>query len=161
MSTPSELATLLGIGIVGQSKQHIWGIAPLTLAQPGQVSLVNRQNTANEIALSNASAIVLEIPFSSESVRKPQLISPDPDKAIDRIRKILSNEQPQHCELISSRALVDRRSKIDASVQISSGCVVAEEVVIEKTTYLHPNVVVERGVRIGSNTVIHSNVVIH
>ena len=171
-----EIATFLGARLVGDGHCEINGLGTLRGASPGELSFLSNKTYLDQLAKSQASAIILEEQFADRSTAN-LLVSEQPYVHFARASSLFAaTPEPtpgiHPSAVVASGAAVPRSASIGPQVVIESGASVGEETVIEAGCFigrgasvgnrcrLHNRVSLYHHVRIGDNVIIHSGAVI-
>lgn len=172
----ASIAEIIGATVQGDSNIEIYGIAPINLAQKGQITFLDNASYKRYLASTNASAVILAEQFASEC-NITALIVRDPYLSYAKAANLFVQKKMSD-SIVHPSALIDPTAKISSSATIGANCVIGPEVCIgdntiieancyvgELTTignncYLAPQVTIYKTTTIGNNVTIHSGVVI-
>ncbi|WP_204152089.1 UDP-3-O-(3-hydroxymyristoyl)glucosamine N-acyltransferase [Leptolyngbya sp. CCY15150] len=143
---------------------EISGVAAIDEAQPGQLSYIEGETFAAQIATTQASALILPMNEALQAAADARQLAwvsvPQPRLAF--AQAIALFYQP-----FKPAPGIHPSAVIDPSVQLGEGVSIGAHVVIQAGVRLgdgvciHPNVVVYPGVQIGDRSLLHANCVIH
>jgi len=170
----SEIATLVGGKLVGDTDPEITGVSPLDRAGPSELSLLAQARYLPYFRGTRAGAVLL----TSENVGEPgydgaRIVVPDVHRALAIVLPHLYPEKRPApgihptaviaesavlgdgvtvgpYAVIGDGARLGERVRVGAHVVIGAGCELGDDVV------LHPHVTLYDGVRIGARTIVHS-----
>lgn len=174
--TLGELAALLDVELRGDASLQVDGLATLRTASLGKVSFLSNPRYANQLASTQASAVILDAAFV-DSCATAQLISTSPyvtyAKASQLFAPPLALTSGIHpSAYVDPSAVIDDDVSIGAFVTIAAGVHIAKGCVIAAGCHigarsrlgqdcrLFANVSVYHDVIIGDRAVLHSSVVI-
>ncbi|HEY9814577.1 MAG TPA: UDP-3-O-(3-hydroxymyristoyl)glucosamine N-acyltransferase [Candidatus Obscuribacterales bacterium] len=143
---------------------EISGVAAIDEAQPGQLSYIEGETFAAQIATTQASALILPMNEALQAAADARQLAwvsvPQPRLAF--AQAIALFYQP-----FKPAPGIHPSAVIDPSVQLGEGVSIGAHVVLQAGVRLgdgvciHPNVVVYPGVQIGDRSLLHANCVIH
>jgi UDP-3-O-[3-hydroxymyristoyl] glucosamine N-acyltransferase len=171
--TPSAqaLAKALGGELHGSPEslaKPLARIAPLQIAQPGDLAFLAHPKYAGELAQTEASAIILgaqslaAAQAAAGADRRAFIVAADPYLYFARATqwwKALhhaANNEP----LVHPSAVIHSSAQVHASAQVGALCVVGAGASVGAHTVLHPRVTIEPGCHIGERCIVHSGAVI-
>jgi len=174
--TLSQLAERFGLGLHGDGQTTIAGVGTLARAGAGALSFLANPRYRSELAITQASAVVLR-PGDAEASPVPCLIASDPYVAFARIAALFDPRQPPaagtHASAVidpSARIAADAhigafvsigaRSVVEAGAIVGAGCVIGEDCAIGAGSELVARVTLVTRVRIGQRVLIHPGAVL-
>jgi UDP-3-O-[3-hydroxymyristoyl] glucosamine N-acyltransferase len=176
--TLEELASELGLPLVGDGRAEVTGVASVRSAQAGDLVFVEDPKNLSQALASKATAVIAGPFAASQAHSKPVLIAAEPRLAFARAAAWLPTEQERLVMGTHPSAVVHPAAKLAKNVSveegavirenveigegttIGAGCVVGPEVKIGQDCRLHPNVTVYPCVRLGDRVVIHAGAVL-
>lgn len=155
-ATLGELSQVSGARLEGDSDCKINVVNTLKLAKEGEISFLSNRHYANQLAKTNASAVILA---EDDLVNCPtnSLVSDTPYLAYAKIANYLYPRVKYSCSIDSS-AVIGLSCDIDDSSCISANVVIGNNVVIGANTYIGPGCVIEDNVTIASDCSLVANV---
>lgn len=174
--TLGELAAALSARLHGDGETCISGVATLASAGPGTLSFLANRRYRPQLAMTRASAVVLDDEFLAECP-VAALVMSNPYLGFARAATML-NPRPASPAGVHPRAVVDPLARVHPNAWIGPGavlergatigdgvfvgphCLIGEDVTIGEHCRLVANVTLCRGVRIGKRALIHPGVVI-
>lgn len=174
--TLSELAEKIGAKLQGDGRIIINSAAPVSKAQPGDITFIANQKYLKHLKETNASAIVLD--FDTECDELAVLRHDNPYLAFSHIIDMLYDDRPKVDLGIDATAVVDNSASIDETAAVGplchikdnskigkgtilvSGVFIGSEVSIGANCIIYPGVKIMDGTIIGDNVIIHSSTVI-
>lgn len=154
----SELATITGARVEGDSEIEIGGAAGLDDAKAGEVTFLANPRYTPRVNETQASAIYLAEEAKIER-KIPVLRAKDPYLAYTRALRLFHPE-PTIEPAIHPSAVVDSTARVAADVWIGACAVIGSGVEIAAGVQIHPNATIYNNVSIGKDCVIHSGVAI-
>jgi UDP-3-O-[3-hydroxymyristoyl] glucosamine N-acyltransferase len=174
--TLNKIAQLIGASIKGGSEIEIEinDVAPLWLAQEGQLSFLHEKAYLSKVKNSKASAIITFMELETDI---PQLIVKNTRKAMTVILDDMFPEKSAQTGIskmtdIAADVVLGKDLCIESFVKIGSGSKIGNNVVIQSNvtigehcevgdgTVLKSGVVITNSITVGKNTVINSGTVI-
>lgn len=171
----SEIASRLGVEVVGDGERMIEGIRPLDAAGPEHLSFLHNPKYADQASSSRAGAIL--VARGTELSGRDLLVcdqpylavakaltffhpSPSPDPGVHPSAVVADDLELAEGASVGPLVVVGRGVAIGRGSVIGPGCVIGDEVRIGDDCLLHPRVVVERGCRVGDRCILQAGVVI-
>ena len=159
------LATLvetLGGTLHGDAQTLIHGLAPLQLAQPGQLSFLSNLRYRAQLATSQAACVIVGMDMQHEALaRGACIVCQDPYVYFARVTQIWRRaHHPAEPPGVHASAVVDASAIVDSTARIGPLCVVEAGAQIGAATVLKSRVTVGEGCSIGERCLIHSGAVI-
>jgi UDP-3-O-[3-hydroxymyristoyl] glucosamine N-acyltransferase len=174
--TLDELAGLLDAKLIGDGQCEIHGLGTLANAGVGQLSFLSNPAYIDQLAGTQASAVIIEEKFAS-SCPANKLIAHDPYVCFARATRLFDTT-PSAAPGIHPSAVIDPSARLAASVsvganavieanvsigegsQIGAGAVIGQHCVLGANCKLYSSVTLYHGVKLGANVIIHSGAVI-
>ncbi|MGB3514879.1 MAG: UDP-3-O-(3-hydroxymyristoyl)glucosamine N-acyltransferase [Elainellaceae cyanobacterium] len=160
----SQIAQHLQSQHTAAQDPEISGVAAIDEAQPGQLSYIEGEAFAAQLATTQASALILPMNEALQAAADARQLAwvsvPQPRLAF--AQAIALFYQP-----FKPAPGIHPSAVIDPSVQLGEGVSIGAHVVLQAGVRLgdgvciHPNVVVYPGVQIGDRSLLHANCVIH
>jgi UDP-3-O-[3-hydroxymyristoyl] glucosamine N-acyltransferase len=171
----SELASKLGVDVVGDEDLEITGVRPLDTAQAEHLSFLHNPKYVDEARASGAGVILVADPELLPG--RNLLVCPEPYLTLAHALEIFHPvEKPApgvHASaVVADDVVLGNGASVGPLVSaaagvtigggsvIGAGCVLGPGVEIGEDCILHPRVVVEEGCRIGDRCIVHSGTVI-
>ncbi len=177
-ATLATLASLVEGRLIGDGSVEVLGAATLLDADCGDITLVDKNEKAEQLAATRARAAVVPCGFRPECLTMPAIEVKDVHKAFTLIVMHLRPPRVQRPVGISTLAHVSPTAKIAADVHVHPGATIGDDAEIgagstihcgahvmagcrlaERVT-LYPNVVLYENTRVGADTIIHSGSVV-
>jgi UDP-3-O-[3-hydroxymyristoyl] glucosamine N-acyltransferase len=157
--TVRELAELVQGTVLGDGDAVIHAARPLGEAQTGEITFLETDKHASQLAASPASAAVVSatMPFASKSLIQVA----DPLMAFVTIVQRLHAKRARPPHGVDPLASIDPSAQIGEASAIDPFVRVAAGAVIGKRCRLHSGVVVGEDCRLGDDVVLHPNVVLY
>lgn len=149
----SELAEYLGGRIEGDDVE-VWRLAPITEAQPGDLTFLANPKYTPFIKTTQASAIIVADSFDPISL--PSLRVPDPYFAFARALQLLCPAEPRP-KGIHPTSIIGRRCRLGSDVSIGAYSVIGDDCQLGDGVTIYPHCTLYRGVTVGDGTTIHAN----
>ncbi len=176
MISLGELASQLGVELVGDGSCNITAVATLQTAASGQVSFLANSRYRRYLVSTQASAVILR-PEDGDAYPGNALVSANPYLTYARAATLLNpqTKQAAGCHpsaVVEVTAIIDSTAAIAANcyigadtnigpgAQIGPGCAIGQGVTIGADSRLAANVSIADGVEIGRRVLIHSGVVV-
>lgn len=157
--TVAQIADYLSAEVVGDESLKITSIAPLNSAETGALSFCAQTKFVKQIALSNASAVLVK-EKDLHWVKKTAIVVDDPYLAFAKITQWFDWRAPIVPGTASS-AVISISSYIADSAQICHGVVIGENCRISANCYIGPNTVIGSNCIIGDNTRLEANTTLY
>ncbi|MEH6588821.1 MAG: UDP-3-O-(3-hydroxymyristoyl)glucosamine N-acyltransferase [Halioglobus sp.] len=154
-----ELATKLGLALVGRADRSIASLAPLSLAGPDSLSFMSSDKHLKELAKTSAGAVIVR-PDYADQCPVDYLLSDDPYLSFAKATKLFDNS-PVAPEGIHSSAIVSSDAQVDSSASLGPNVVVEPGAVIGPNVTLAANVYIGHGSVIGAGSRLMSSVVVY
>jgi UDP-3-O-[3-hydroxymyristoyl] glucosamine N-acyltransferase len=171
-----KIAEFLGGNLTGSRETEISSVAALEYAQTGEISFLEKTDSASRVFDTKASCLLVSEDFNAE-VYCPVIRIKNPKLAFAKVAGILHPPKKRAPEIHKS-AVVAESAKIGKNVfigafvcigensaigdgtQIRAGAKIGDGVRLGKSCAIHPNVFIEDGCTLGDNVVLHAGVVI-
>jgi len=160
--TLGAIVEALGGRLLGSPETVVSGLAPLQVAQPGQISFLSQARYQSHLASSLASCVIVSPAFEVQVAQRPSaIITDDPYWYFARLTQLWKRTlaRPSGPKIHSS-AVIDPDARIDEDAVIGPLCVVERGAEIGSGTWLKSRVTVGEGCKIGARCLVHSGVVI-
>lgn len=170
-----ELARELGLEYRGDGARLLAGIAPLSSAQPQQLSFLANPKFKAQLAETQAGALILHPDWQGDW-RGDCLLADNPYQAyaratalfdpLDKPRAgihpsaVVLSDKIHKTASIGANCVIEEGVEIGEGVVISHGTVVGRDCKIADYCYLHANVTLYHDVHVGRETALHSGVVV-
>ena len=167
MPTAIELAEQFQVSLVGDGSLVLHGLAPLELAQSGQISFLSnplyRQQASNSAAggliVNKADLDFLQANPGSHSTQCVYFVSNNPYASFARMAQYFARASaPVYTPSIHPSAAIDASVSIPASCHIGPFVQIGPGVKLGERVVLLGNISVARNSNIGSDTLIYPNV---
>jgi UDP-3-O-[3-hydroxymyristoyl] glucosamine N-acyltransferase len=171
-----KIAEIVDGILTGSPETEISGVAALENAQTGEISFLEKTDSASRVFDTKASCLLVAEDFNAE-IYCPIIRVKNPKLAFAKVAEILHPPKKRQAEIHNS-AVIAESAKIGADVfigafvcigenseigdgtQIRAGAKVGDGVRVGENCILHPNVFIEDGCTIGNNVILHAGVVI-
>lgn len=157
--TLAQLAELLDAKLIGDGQCEITGLATLQNAGSGQLSFLSNPSYADQLASSQASAILIDEKFL-DSCPSSKLVTAMPYVAFARATQLF-DESPQPVPGIHDAASVAASAVIGRNVSIEANAVVSGNVTLGDDVVIGAGCYVGEGASLGAGCVLHSNVTLY
>ncbi len=155
-ATLGELSKVSGARLEGDPDCEINVVNTLKMAKKGEISFLSNRHYANQLASTNASAVIL----AEEDLNNcptNSLVSDTPYLTYAKVANYLY-PSAKHAPSIDKSAVIGSNCEIDDSSCISANVVIGNNVVIGANTFIGPGCVIEDDVRISDNCSLIANV---
>ena len=156
--TVSELATELGVELIGAGDGLLDGVATLEHASNTQLSFLANPAYRPKLASTHAGAVIVS-PQDAGNCIRPALVADNPYAVWAKALRFLYPAKKVSAG-IADTAVIDPSASVDASAAIGHHCVIGADCVIGPGAEIGPQSVVESGVEIGAHTRLVANVFI-
>ncbi len=154
-----QAAELIGAEIDGDDGIEITGIAPLSEAGPGQLSLFMLPRYAEALRRTRAAAIITG-PDAVRPDGKTFLRTTDPRAAWARMIRAF-HPLPAPRRGISPAAHIDPSAEVSEEAFVGAGAVIGGRSRIEAGAQIMPGAIIGEDCRVGEGTTIHSGAVLY
>ena len=159
--TLGQLASKLGLKLLGDETKLLTGLSTLNEASNTEVTFLSRPSYLKQLPTTKAAAVILSEEFS-EACPSNSLISNDPYLSYAKATHIFKELiHPSEEPVISGLADISSNSNIGNEVSIGSHSVISDGVVIEKGVFIGSGVFIGKNSRIKKNSRINANVSIY
>ncbi len=165
-ASAAQIVQALGGQLIGSPAVAIDRIAPLTTAQQGDIAFLSHARYASELAITQASCVILQESFAVQSDALIQrggacIVTPQPYLYFAKLTQWWrSQTQPAWSPGIHPTAVVHPAAQVHESASIGSLCVVESHAKIGAHTRLASRVSVGERCVIGERCIVHPGVVI-
>lgn len=150
--TLENIASLLGVGFIGDANFPVLGINEIHVVEPGDIVFVDHPKYY-EKALNSAATIVLINKEVACPEGKALLISDDPFRDFNKLTKHFN-------PFIASKVSISETAIIGKNTIIQPNVFIGNNVSIGNDCVIHPNVTIYDNTVIGNNVTIHANTVL-
>jgi UDP-3-O-[3-hydroxymyristoyl] glucosamine N-acyltransferase len=155
--TLGELTRHVDGTLKGNPEVRICGVAPLSDAEPDQISFVGDRRSAKAAPHCRAAALIVDASFPD--LDRPLLITANPYLAFARIAQLFA-ERPELPPGIHPSAFVGPRVRLGSEVRIGPLASIEEGSSIGRGTCIYGSAYVGRGVCVGDQCMIYPGVTI-
>ncbi|HEX5697682.1 MAG TPA: UDP-3-O-(3-hydroxymyristoyl)glucosamine N-acyltransferase [Rhodoferax sp.] len=157
-----SIVEALGGELHGDANLLIEGLAPLESALAGQLSFINHAKYQSQLAVSNASCVIVSPQFQAlAGTRGACIVTDQPYLYFARLTQLWKKTLPASTgPLVHPSAVVDPQAQVHPSARIGALCVVEAGAVIGAQTVLKSRVTLGEGCVVGERCIIHPGVVI-
>jgi len=153
-----EISIELNCDLVGDSETEITGVAPIEMAQSGQLTFLSNKKYRRYLATTNASTIILQN-ADDLPAGKSAIISSDPyltfGQAMNLLHPSFTPERSVH-----PSAVISPSARIGQNISVGPFSVIGDNVIIGENVSILPHCVIYPDVQIGNDALIHSHCVI-
>lgn len=155
----SQIAKHISARIIGDDTASISGVSSITVAKPGDLTVLKSAAFSRFLPKTKASAVIVT---EADAVNCPvtALVVKNPELAFVRALQFLF-PTPKSFSGIHPTAIVAKTAVVDPTASIGAHCVIGDNVVIGKNTTLFPHVCVDRDAVIGTDCMIYSHVTLY
>jgi len=150
-----QIAELVGGEVVGDADVMIERVAPITRAQPGEITFVSNSRYTPYARSTKASAIIVAPDL--KNLRRNLIVTPNPYLAYQKTVGVLMEEKRERVVGIHPAAVVARTATIGKEPEIGPCVVIEDGAEIGDRVTIRPGVFIGRGVTVGDETEIQSN----
>jgi UDP-3-O-[3-hydroxymyristoyl] glucosamine N-acyltransferase len=154
----SELAKILRCSLVGEAALEITGIAPIEIAQPGDLTFFSNSKYKRFLVSTQASAVILQTPEHLPTGLSA-LISDNPYLTFAQALEVFYQRNTEKAE-ISPQAMIAPTAKLGSNVAIGPFTLIEDRVSIGDNVVISSHCVLEKNVIVGGESIIHSHSVI-
>jgi UDP-3-O-[3-hydroxymyristoyl] glucosamine N-acyltransferase len=147
--------------IVGDPDVEISGAAALFDAGPGEVTLADKNEKAERLAATGASAAVVPSGFPLAAMTMPAIVVEDVHRAFTALVTHFRPPRPRHRSGIHRLAAISPTARLGADVDVHAGVTIGDEVEIGAGSTIHPGAQVMAGCKIGQQVTIYPNAVLY
>lgn len=162
----AQIADRIGADVVGDGAVMVANVAPLDLAGPQDLTFLDNEKYAKQLADTKASVCILADKHRSKLPSGVVgLIVSEPYRAYTQVARWFYPEaaRPQtlvETNLISPAAIVDETARLEDGVTVDPGAVIGPRVEIGSGSRIGANTVIGADVRIGRDCSIAANVTV-
>jgi len=157
VATLREVAEIVDGVVVGDENLQVARIAPINVAQPGDLTFIANPKYLAGLKDSRASAVIVAPGVDAGAM--PAIVCKNPYLAFAKALTFLQVRRPASAGVIPG-ATVAASARLGADVTIHPGCVIGERVRIGRGTIIYPNTVLYDDVSIGEDCIVHAGVVV-
>ena len=150
-----EIASRLGLELIGDNLCQISGIGTLLNAVAGELSFLSNPSYRGQLEKTEASAVILEEKYAKFSPTNV-LISKNPYLSFADATNLFKPKCKKNTG-IHETAVIDRSAIVDSSVSIGPHAVVEANASISRGSVIGPNCFIGEDVVVGENCRLHSN----
>jgi len=156
--TVAELASELGVELIGDGRGLLEGVGTLEHASSTQLSFFANPAYRSKLSSTNAGAVIVS-PQDAGNCTRPALVADNPYAVWAKALRFLypATKSPAG---IANTAVIDPSASIDASASVGHHCVIGANCVIGPGAEIGPGSVLEEGAKIGAHTRLVANVFI-
>lgn len=174
--TLGEIATFLGVKLVGDEDCQIHGLGTLGSAGPGQLSFLSNKSYLDQLASSKASAIILEESLADRVSTNLLLseqpyvsfahasalfaVKPESEPGVHETAQIAADVQVPASVSIGPYAVIESGVSVGEETFVGAGCFIGKDSSIGSRCHLYNNVTLYHGSQLGDNVIAHAGVVI-
>ena len=151
-----EIASKLGLELVGDNLCQISGIGTLLNAVSGELSFLSNPTYRGQLEKTKASAVIVEEKYA-EFCPTNVLVSQNPYLSFANATNLFKPNFNKNTGIHESAVIADSAS-IDKTVSIAPNVVVEANAIISKGSVIGPNCYIGEGVVVGKNCHLQSNV---
>ncbi len=159
--TLAALARLVEGRLIGDGSIEILGAATLRDADRGDITLVDKNEKAEQLAATLARAAVVPCGFEHDRLTMPALEVADVHRAFTQIVMHLRPPRTTARIGISPHARVSPSARIAADVDVHPGATIGDEVQIGSGSTIHSGAHVMAGCRLAERVTLYPNVVLY
>lgn len=148
----SDLASLLGCEVKGDTKLEVSGLAPFFQAQKGSLTFASDEKFLKNLNETKASAILVPKGTELKGEKTYLLVNENPRNIMPKLLTFFKKE------LKKMEKMVEETAVFGEGTEIPLNTYVGHNVKIGKNVKIYPNVTICEGVEIGDNTIIYPNV---
>lgn len=169
-----EIVDRFGGNLVGDGSLRIFGLAPLDVADAGQISFLANPKYRSQLATTRAAAVIVA-PEAAGSCPVAAVVTPQPYLYFARLSQwlnaplrpppgihpsaVVETGVPASAS-IGANAWVGAGARIGENAIVGANCSIGNAVEIGDDCWLHANVSIYAGCRIGRRAIVHSGAVI-
>ncbi len=155
-----SMVRALGGELIGDPGLSINRLAPLASAQAGELAFVAQARYANQVASTQASALIVPPALrDAAQVRGACIVTPDPYLYFARLTQWWrAQHAPATPSQVDPLASIHPSAQIDALADVGPFVVIAANVSVARGARIGAHCVVGAGARVGEDTVLHPRV---
>ncbi len=154
-----DLATLVNGNLHGDAALTISGAAIIRDAGPGDITLADSPQLAEQLAASRAAAALVPPDFRPAGL--PFVAVSDVHSCFARIVSHFRPPRVAAATGVSAAAQVSPTARLEHNVAVHPGAVIGDEVTIGAGSVIHAGVKIMAGCRLGENVVVFPNAVLY
>ena len=154
-----DIADQLSLQLIGDAGCEISGLGTLSGARAGQLSFLSNQSYIDQLAHTQASAVIVAQQFADASPVNT-LISEQPYVSFAYASELFST-RPKVEPGVHQSASIAASARLADSVHVGANAVIEEDVEIGENTYIGAGTVVGKGALIGADCMLHANVTLY
>ena len=160
-STLGALAQLVGGEVIGDATVEITGAATLSDASAGDITLVDKNEKADRLAVALARAAVVPRGFPLEALTMPVIVAEDVHRAFTAI--VAHFRPPRRISRIGIHpaATVSSSAVLGADVDVHPGASIGDDVVIGAGSTIHSGARIMAGCKLGADVAVFPNAVLY
>jgi len=174
--TLGELASKLGLSLIGDADQVVCGLNTLKDAEAGEVSFLANSSYQSQLAGSKASAVIVAADLA-EQVASNVLVSANPYLSFAQASQLFNNRPEAPAGIhpsavvadtaeiaagvsVAANAVIGEYCKVGSGSEIGAGVVICDHSIIGNDCQINPNVTLYHNVVLGDRVTVHSGTVI-
>lgn len=157
----TQLAELIGGQVIGDGSVMIASAATLLDAGPGDITLIDKNEKADRLSASTASAAVVPWNFPQGTLEIPLIRAEDVHAAFTRIMLHFRPARVTKRIGVSAKAVVSSSAQIGDDVDLHPGVCIGDDVQIGNGSTIHSGVQVMAGCKLGENVTVYPNAVLY
>jgi UDP-3-O-[3-hydroxymyristoyl] glucosamine N-acyltransferase len=154
----AELASWLDGTLVGDGSTQIVGAAPLGLARPGEIILIESPERALRVGIGDASAAIVPRGLVP---KLPAIQVDDIHAAFAQVVAYFRPPLERPAPGISPQALVSPTARISPDATVMHGAIIGHDVTLGARTIVHPYVQIMPRCTLGDDVILFPNVVLY
>ncbi len=151
----NEIASRLGLQVVGDGEIEITGLAPMEKAGPSELTFLANPKYASKVKATRAGAILVAEPVANIA----SVLSANPYLDFARALELFYTP-PRPKPGVHPAAVIAPTARVGPGASIGAYAVIGENVAIGRNAVLHPHVVIYEGVEIGDDFYAHAGAVV-
>lgn len=159
MATINDIAKLIGGKVIGDGALQIKGMAPLELAEEGDITFALSEEDIKTSAKSKASCILTHA--DAENHPKTLLKVENMKLAMTVLYNAMLEMQPPKKGVIHPSAIIAKTAQLGRDVSIGPNTVIGEKTKVGDNTIISANCAVGNNVLIGNKAMLYPNVTIY
>ena len=159
MPTLGDAAAALGLTYKGDPSLTLNRLAPISMADTGDLSFIAQKKFVKSLSASDASAIICPRDWVGDYAGAV-LFSDEPYADFARATKLFDN-RPSPSGRVHSSAVIAKTAQLGANVTVDAGAVIGDGATIGDHAWIGPNVWIGERTAIGSRTELRANVSVY
>ena len=159
--TLAALAEMVNGQVVGDGSVRILGAATLADAGPGDITLVDKNEKAEQLKATAAQAAVIPRSFSSNALTMSAIQVDDIHQAFTAIVSYFRPARPARRIGVSPAAFVSPSARLGRDVDVHPGATVGDDVEIGAGSTIHAGTHIMAGCKLGESVVLFPHVVLY